>query len=1594
MATRLVSQIRQEFEVELPLSTLFEFPTIEGLARALKEYSTEAALPPIERVDRNQPLPLSYAQQRLWFIDQLEGDSTQYNMPGSLKIIGDFNESAFFKTIDQLLSRHEVLRTVFINYDGEARQEILDDFEVQIISVDLSNLDAEKQTNKIQILLDEDASKPFNLSDDLPIRFQLIKLSEQSNLLLFNLHHIATDGWSMGVLVEEFNVLYKAFCNGEKNPLVPLSIQYVDFACWQRQWLTGDLLVEQKNYWQEQLKNLPPVHGLPLDKERPAQQRFEGNRVVQQLDISLTDQINNLCVSHSITSFMFFQTFLTLLVGRYSGSTDIVIGSPIAGRVHQDVESLIGFFVNTLVLRSDLSANPTLDHLLKKNKRTILEAFSHQYIPFEMLVELLNPERNLSYNPLFQIVLSFQNNEQVDLSLGGLQLDHLETRNRTSKIDLELAVVEHEKGFSLGWIYNQDIFDESTIKQMAEHFEVLIRSGLKNTKMPIQQLPLLSVSERERLLISWNDTDADYPDEICAHEIFEHQVKLTPNAKAIVCGDQSLSYTELNQRANQLANYLRSSGIQPDELVGICLNRSVEMVIAMLGILKSGGAYLPLDPGYPKSRLSFIVADSNMRIVLTQESLRDQLSLLNTPMQCLDQTEFIQQLKGYSHDNISVGLLGINPSNLAYVIYTSGSTGRPKGVMIEHKSLVNYLVFSKYKFLHEDVEGSVVSTSFSFDATICSLYLPLISGKCAFLMEEGDDILEEVSDTMKSSSLLYKLTPAHLRALKHYFDEPLSEKLKHIFVVGGEAFPMSEQMHWQRLFPSAKFVNEYGPTEATVGCSTYVVNNDQEISSKQSTVPIGKPSSNVKLYVLNDQKEPCVQGAVGELFIGGACLARGYLNKPDLTEEKFVYHSFIAGHSERLYRTGDLVRWLPDGNLEFIKRADDQVKLRGFRIELAEIEAVLSQIDGIEQGVVLVRENTNSEKYLVAYVVLERTIEGDEQLNLDRQCDLAAEYKTTLKLHLPEYMIPAVYIFLDSLPLTINGKLDKRSLPEPRTSDVTRSQYVGPRNPVEESLSALWCELLQLQKVSIHDSFFALGGDSISSIQLVARAKQQGIYITTKQVFEHQTIEALASTARLGKSFIAPQVMITGEQILLPIQRDFMNRKLPDAYHYNQAMLLETPLDFSNDQLQLMVEALYKRHDVLRLKFDMEGSASYRDYEPSMLTESVLSYDLSHLQGVERRKLLESYCEKIQSSLNPKQGLIFKVVFFNYGEEAGRLLLVFHHLVIDGVSWRILLSDLEQMYEQLLSANVIKLEEKTSSYQQWGQALSDYANSEKVKAERVYWIKQLSAAKEYSQPLRAENDSGNSELLSYSFQLSESETKDLLGECNTVFRTQINELLLAALMQGYHRATGQEKLVIEMESHGREMLFEGLDVSETMGWFTSIYPFVLTACPNSDIRVQIKKIIKSYRSVPNKGIGYGLLKDIAKDKELNELSSRQESKIVFNYLGRFDSALGKKISFNNASEQHGSSVSNTNINCYPLTIIGRVMNQRLAFRISYSSNEHDGILVKKIAEKFKYSLLEILYNFHAQKSKNNLIDEYNEVLAFNDELLKYDGIEI
>ncbi|WNG44099.1 amino acid adenylation domain-containing protein [Archangium minus] len=1512
---------------------------IDFLREARMASATGSVIP---RASRPPRIPLSFAQQRLWFLDQLEPNSPLYNMAAPLRLRGPLDVEAFRRACTEVVRRHESLRTTFQKIEDQPFQVIAAPAPHPVPLVSLEAHPPAELETIISRMVREEASQPFNLARAPLVRTTLLRLAPDDHVLLLTVHHIISDGWSETVLVREMAAIYTAAVAGTEPSLPELPIQYADFAIWQRSWLQGEVLESQLSYWRRQLAGAPQVLELPSDRPRLATRTGEGASLWSLIPAELAEALRALARREGATLFMMLMAAFQALLHRYTGQDDIVVGTDVANRSRAETQGLIGFFINQLALRARFGGDPSFRELLGQVRATALDAYAHQDLPFEELVKAINPERSRSHSAIFQVKLLLQDVALSELSLPGLTIQPVEVEQTSAKLDLTVFVAETPRGLECKWEYSTELFEEGSIRRMISHYERLLAGVVTAPGRRVSALPLLSPDEERQLVVEWNATRTEPPRATSVHALFEEQVRRTPESLAILHEGTALRYRELNERANQLARRLRVMGVGPETVVGLCLERGPELVVGLLGILKAGGAYLPLDSTYPAERLAFMLQDARVPVLVTLERLADELPSQGEQLLCLDTEQ-----EALEHEDTSDPEFPITAGNLAYVLYTSGSTGRPKGVMIEHRGVVNYLDWCARAYRVAEGSGAPVHSSVSFDLTVTSLLAPLVTGRAVTLVSE-DDRLEGLAKALRSQAdfSLVKLTPTHLRLLARQLDATTLAGQTRALVIGGEALTAEMLEPWRTHAPGTRLINEYGPTETVVGCCIHEV---EPGSTHAGSLPIGRPIANTRLYVLDEHLRLVPVGVPGELYIGGDGVARGYLDRPELTSERFVPDPFGDLPGARLYRTGDRVRRLPDGVLDFLGRRDEQVKVRGYRIELGELEAVLGQDPNVREVVAVAREDIEGSKRLVAYVVPEQNVAVDPEA-----------LRQLARAKLPEHMVPSAVVQLDALPLTPNGKVDRAALPAPET--VTRKErhtYVAPRSGAEALLCSLGAEVLRLERVGIRDNFFELGGDSILAVQLIGRANRVGLHLTPKQLFEHQTFEELAAVAGTGGAITAEQGLVTGDVPLTPIQRWFFRQPQPAPHHFNQAVLLETREPFRPALLEPAIRAILAHHDALRLRFEStEHGWTQRCVEPDP-AQVVSMFELSGLPPEQQRRELEATAARLQESLDLQRGPLLRAAWFDLGHGAGRLLLLAHHLAVDGVSWRVLLEDLQTAHRELLQGRELVLPAKTTSYQHWARRLHEYAATPAPAFD--YWSRlELSNVTRLPEEVPGASTTRDTvaDARTHSVELGEEETSALLREVLETFHCGMNDVLLTALASALAHWTNNRKWLVDLEGHGREPLFDDVDLSRTVGWFTSIFPVVLEAPAGGELLEVLESVKNRLQSIPNQGIDFGILRYLRQEDE--DAAPTSEAQVVFNYLGQLDQVFAGDDLFRPAEESPGPTVSPRAPRTHALEVSGFIHGGRLRVGWTYSETRHRAETIARLAERFLQTLRELV----------------------------------
>ncbi|OXI78774.1 non-ribosomal peptide synthetase [Burkholderia sp. AU33423] len=1532
-AMQLVSRIWGSFSVEIGIDAIFELQTISAVSDLIEASSPHAGSTAGTIVPRSRAndLPLSFPQQRLWFLAQLEGPSATYNISSALRFDGELDIARLQAAVSEISRRHEILRTTFPAVDGRGVQRIAPPTPVALDVVDVAS-----ESDTLALLAAE-ADRPFDLAAGPLYRVVLYRVHERLHVFGIVMHHIVSDAWSSGILIGELAALYA----GESLP--ELAVQYADYAVWQHERLASADTHRELALLSAALADAPDLIELPIDRPRPAVQQFRGAVLPFQLSGERADGLRAIARASGTSTFMVVLAAYALLLSRYSNQQDLVIGSPIANRRSSMTEPLIGFFANMLALRVDLSGNPTFGELLARVKRVALDGYSRQEIPFEQVVDSLELERNLSRTPVFQVVFAYEKAPSQPVSFPGLVATPVAVETHTAKFDLTLHVQDADDGLAGSLEYNLDLFDAATIDRMAEHFRTLVDAVIADPDRPLGALSLSSDAERNRLTVEWNRTDTDFGEAAAQplHRLFEQQVERTPDAVAAVFDGHALTYAELNLRANRLAHHLIALGVGPDALVGVAMERALDMSVALLAILKAGGAYVPVDPDYPAERVRFMIDHAQLRWLLTQQHLRDALPETDAHVIVVDSDSF--DLDAAATSNPAPAL---NGDNLAYMIYTSGSTGRPKGALNTHRAITNRILWMQHAYALGADDAVLQKTPFSFDVSVWELFWPLVTGaRLVFARPGGQretDYLVELIERERITTLHF--VPSMLRAFLDHPDlDAHCASLRRV-VCSGEALPHDlQQRCLERL--DVNLYNLYGPTEAAVDVTAWECRRDDP----HRIVPIGRPIANTRLYIVDAQMQPMPTGVAGELLIGGTPVGRGYHGEPELSAEKFVADPFSADPLARLYRTGDLARYRPDGNIEFLGRIDHQIKLRGLRIEPGEIEAALRTHPSVDDCVVIAK-TSGARTFLIAYVA---TAAPD-----------IAGLRDYLGGKLADYMVPSQFVALESLPMLPNGKINRKALPAPADGVDAARPHAPAVTPREILLASIWQDVLQLPSVSIHDNFFELGGDSILSIQVIARANQAGLRVTAKQLFQHQTIAQLAAAPEERAAYV-PTLSPLGDAPLTPVQHWFFEQEIDAPSHYNQTVLIQVPADLDASRLADAFRQVYEHHDALRLRFSHDAGRWTQHVVaggemPALFAKQVIAGDAG-----ERLAAMRAAAADAERGIDITHGPLLAARLFCLADEPlARLFVSIHHLAVDGVSWRVLLEDLHAAYHgQPLPA-------KTTSFREWALHLQQLARSPAIGDETRLWQALLAQPVEpmpvdYPAAGAANNVANNrannavGDASSVSFELDEADTTALLRRLPRAYDTRINDVLLVALAQACSMVTGNARTRIDLESHGRHVSDAPLDLTRTVGWFTSIYPVVLDADAMHTPEQALRAARQQLRRIPADGLGYSLLRYLSPDAAVRDsLAALPKADILFNYHGQLDTVLRQSDGWHPAAEDLGSLRAGRSQRTHAFEIVAAVVDGKLQVDWRYGERLHRRQTVENLAAHFRDRLLD------------------------------------
>lgn len=1507
LATQVVARVRAALGRDVPLRTLFDHPTLGEFVRALRGADGAAAESgPIPRRTEGEVV-LSPAQERMWVLAQIDAAGAAYHIPIVLDLRGALDVAALAGAFTAVVARHEALRTgVRATADGP-RAVVKAPYAVELPVTPATLAEADGLT-------EAEVARGFDLEHGPLLRVRLLRFSAEHHRLVATLHHLVADGWSLGVLLAELAALYPALRTASAPAAIPLGCQYADYAAWQRSAAGRAQTERERGYWQQQLAGLPALE-LPTDRARPAEQSYRGGVERMLLGPDIAGPLGTFARREGATPYMVLLAAFDVLLHRLTGQEDFGVGTPVAGRTRPELEPLIGLFVNTLVLRARVDRRETFAALLRDVRRTALEAHAHQALPFERVVEALAVPRDPARPPLFQAMFILQNAPLGPLAVPGLTLEPVDYAGPHAKFDLTLAAVETPRGIELTAEYAADLLDAGTVRRWLEGYRRLLAGALAAPKTEVGRLPWLT-TEDERQLAAWSAPVAAMPPRGWIHELGP----VLPDAPAVVAGDARLTYASFARRADELAGVLQASGVGPEVLVGVYLERSLELVVALHAILRAGGAYVPLDPGYPPDRIAYMVADAAAPVVITTRALSAKLPATSARLILVDEPL----------TPAAARVPVLHGDSAAYMIYTSGSTGRPKGAVNSHAGILNRLQWMQAAFALTPADRVLQKTPFSFDVSVWEFFWPLMTGATLVVAEPDAhrDPARLIELICEHGVTTIHFVPSMLRA---FLEAPGVERCTslRLVVCSGEELPRTLVMRCQERLPRAEVHNLYGPTEAAVDVTWHACR-----PGDVGPVPIGRPIANLEVHVLDPELQPVPMGVAGEIHLGGVGLGRGYHGRPELTAERWIPHPVRPG--ARLYRTGDLGRWTSGGEVEYLGRTDFQVKLRGLRIELGEIEAALREQAGVRDAAVTVRRE-GGEPRLVGYVV------AAEALSVDRLQAALAE-------RLPAYMVPAVWVFLEAFPLTPSGKTDRNALPVPAAPSAVRGG-TPPLWPVEERLAGWWRELLRVPVVHREDNFFTLGGDSILSLQVVARAAAAGIKLSAQAVFRHPTLAQLAAVAEV---LTAPAAMSTtdpveaGAAVLTPIQAWFFAQAFPDPAHWNQSALFTTPPGFEPVRFERALRRVTARHDAFQLRYE-RGPAGWRvavaDAASSVHVETA---PLSELAAVAART---------QAGLDLARGPLLRAVAFagEPGSE-GRLLLVIHHLAIDGVSWRWLLEELGAAYADERAA----LPSVPTSWTAWTQRLAREAASAETRAELAGWMTITPTPLPRDRAVLGRGTSGEEAVVTIA--LAPEDTRRLLQASGEAYRTQANDLLLTALARVLGRWAGADGFTFALEGHGREDLPGGSDITRTVGWFTTLYPVALTLDGCVDDGAAIKQVKEQLRAVPRRGLGYGLLRYLGDEGTRAQLSARGEPDVCFNYLGQLDAGgtAGGVGGFAAAGEDRGADHGPSNPRTFLLEINAAVAEGELRCAWHYSPAHHDAATIRRQAEAFRAELLRLI----------------------------------
>ncbi|MGC5773689.1 amino acid adenylation domain-containing protein [Paenibacillus pabuli] len=1529
-ATIMIARMNKEWGVGISVGEFFQNPTVRGLARLI-QHSTHRTFDEIPVVETRSHYALSAAQRRLFILEQLNGASTAYNMTAAFEVEGELDIGKLETIFRAMIQRHEAFRTSFQTVDGEPVQIIHPEVEFAIELVECMD-DADLVSLSKRFII------PFEVSKAPLFRACLAKRDANCYVLLIDMHHIISDGSSIEVFIEEFNTLYSG---GE---LPELRIQYKDYAAWYNEQLHEGLFEDDKQYWLKQFAIEPPVLSMPTDFPRPQYQSNEGAKLETSVGSELTAQLQQLALETGTTLYMILLAGYSILLSKYAGQEDIIVGTASAGREHVDLRKVMGVFINTLAIRTRPEGRKSFREYLMEVKDICLNAYEHQQFPFESLVEALSIPRDLSRSPLFDVMLTMQNADEDDFQVKGLAVKPYALEQNSSKFDISLLVKLTRDNILLEFVYSTALFTADTLERFAQLLVHVLHTCANRPELELAKLSLLSGEEKtdgsHRQLLQ--DTEAAMkPPFGTMIEWFESTAKRMPNQTALVCGEDRWSYSELNGKANRLAKMLLENGFgEGNRIAGIMMENRPETIAALLAVFKAGGTYLPIDPEFPQERIKYMLADCGAQFLLTYAA--DLLAADSA-----EQLFLLDHLK--TTDGLEKNLnIPVKEDDLAYLIYTSGTTGTPKGVMIEQRNLVNYVHWFVTSQRIDGTDKTMLLSSPGFDLCYTALY-PALAGGCELHLLDRNDYVDPafVLDYMSLNGITFiKATPSlfHILANHERFDtEGLLDSLE-LIVLGGEKMRTQDIKRYFERYPHTRFVNHYGPTEATIGCIAHPFDRDsfEEFSSQPV---IGQPIFHTEAQIVDHHGNLLPDGIPGELVIAGRGIGRGYLGQPELTNEKFISHPLHP--EQRLYKTGDRAKRLPNGSIEFIGRVDHQTKIRGYRVELAEIEFQLVAHPEVQEAVVTVKQDGNGSKYVCAYLVTTQVL-------------TAQDMRTYLGARLPAYMLPSAYVFLDHMPLNENGKVNFKALPDPVMEVKPFGEDSTPINEIEEVMLRVWEETLGVQGIGTNHNFFECGGDSIKALQVSSRLTAYSLRMEMRDLFKHPTIRELSRYVQT-LTVKTSQEPVTGEVGLTPIQYRLFEQKWEHVHHYNHSVMVHRPEGFVPGLVAEAFNRLVEHHDALRMSFVLKDHRIVQ-FNQGLEEQEYYKLNVIDLRGTANTVAeIERQSAKLQTELNIEQGPLIRLAI--YHTTAGDyLLFIIHHLVVDGVSWRFILEDFSTAYKQLLEQSEVKLPDKTDSFKAWSEKLRKYSVSSSLLKETGYWstIERTSFTELPVDHLVSSNQAGDHAV--QKLTLDTSVTRSLLTDAHHAYSTEIQDLLLAALSHTLKEWAGSGNTLIQLEGHGREDVIKGVNVSRTVGWFTSLFPFVLGQEGTDDLAELIKRTKDELRRVPGKGLGYEIMKYLPSHDSTSELSLNYllKPELVFNYLGQFDQEAARTAVFQVSDISTGPEVGPQVQKGYKLELNAMVANGQFSMEINYNKYQYHQETIQRLAKRFGEHLEQIV----------------------------------